>query len=823
MKKRYEPIFLDNRYLKNYKYSSRRGGLINFVFPPRDRKRHSDKLIQLYTQVLQNKNSNLDGIYIDFTSQKDFQLKTESLESLSKNIRLVNLKIIDGTTQATLYVPEKYKDNILNKFENYANKDKDTKNGKPANEKLVASIEEIKSATIKSFWNGSEKSLPNKTREWCEVWLINDNDTFQEHILNNFEELCEEFNIELNLNDKLVFPERIVKLAKLNTSDITTLILNCKYLAEIRPSITPSSFWIDIETDEQYEWSNELYSRITLNPDTNVSICILDTGVNNGHPLLKDILKDSNRDSFDMSWKVDDHGGHGTAMSGLAAYGCLKELMETSQVFNINYSLASYKILPPRGENEKKLWGYVTSQAVDSREIEEPNKKHIFCMAVTSASIDEEDYHIGKPSSWSSEIDRILFTNENSNRLFIISAGNLPNTSWGNYMDANNLSEIHEPGQAWNALIIGAYTEKDRINDPEKDFTDYTCIAKSGQLSPFTTTSLLWDKQWPNKPDVVFEGGNALIDKSNFTTIHDDLSLLTTNWKPFESFFTIINATSAATALASNFAAQLYCRFPNAQPETIRALIVHSANWTKEMYDQYIPKGNSAKKNDYFNLLRACGYGVPNLERAINCYDNSLTLISENTIQPFIKEKNNIKMNEMNFYELPWPKDILLSIGNSDIQMKVTLSYFIEPSPSELERYKINRYQYQSFGLRFDVNHPLESKKEFIERKNKYESDDSYISTGLNSSDYWLLGVNQRDRGSIISDIWQGKAADLATCNFVCVYPITGWWKTRENLKRYKQNVKYTLIVSIYSQEENIDLYTPVDIQINIPALEIKI
>ena len=41
--------------------------------------------------------------------------------------------------------------------------------------------------------------------------------------------------------------------------------------------------------------------------------------------------------------------------------------------------------------------------------------------------------------------------------------------------------------------------------------------------------------------------------------------------------------TSAATALASKFAAELYYSYSNLWPETIRGLIVHAADWTPAM------------------------------------------------------------------------------------------------------------------------------------------------------------------------------------------------------------------------------------------------
>jgi hypothetical protein len=110
----------------------------------------------------------------------------------------------------------------------------------------------------------------------------------------------------------------------------------------------------------------------------------------------------------------------------------------------------------------------------------------------------------------------------------------------------------------------------------------------------------------------VFEGGNLLFNASlNDKIKHPDLSLLTTNWQfLYTSLLKCTYATSAANALGANFVARLYSTFPEATPETIRGLVVHSANWTDKMFAQF--KGTTNSDRDVFKkLLRTCGYGVP--------------------------------------------------------------------------------------------------------------------------------------------------------------------------------------------------------------------
>ena len=110
------------------------------------------------------------------------------------------------------------------------------------------------------------------------------------------------------------------------------------------------------------------------------------------------------------------------------------------------------------------------------------------------------------------------------------------------------------------------------------------------------------------------------------------LSLLTTHHEPTNRLFTTTNATSAATALAARMSAQVMATYPELWPETVRGLIVHSAQWTPAMRQAHLPLAPA--KRHYRQLVQRCGFGVPNLERALWTVANSLTLVVQGTLQP---------------------------------------------------------------------------------------------------------------------------------------------------------------------------------------------
>lgn len=139
------------------------------------------------------------------------------------------------------------------------------------------------------------------------------------------------------------------------------------------------------------------------------------------------------------------------------------------------------------------------------------------------------------------------------------SAGNIESSNLQSlgYPTANTLFSVENPGQAWNAITIGAYA-----NIVQTKIPNYHAVADVGDLSPHSTTSLLWQTKWPIKPDIVCAGGNMATD-GTFYTDSDDLSLLTLNRDFVHHAFETSRATSAATAQAAWMAAKIQAQYPD--------------------------------------------------------------------------------------------------------------------------------------------------------------------------------------------------------------------------------------------------------------------
>jgi hypothetical protein len=550
---------------------------------------------------------------------------------------------------------------------------------------------------------------------------------------------------------------------------------------------------------------------------------VLDTGVNRGHPLLQGSLAIADCHACDPTWGAHDQEGHGTEMAGLALYGDLTHVLAASGPVHLRHRLESVKILPDEGENPPELYGAITAEATSRVEVEAPDRPRCFSMAITA--LDERDR--GQPTSWSAAVDALaagraldatsaglVYLDDGSDplrRLFVLSAGNVDAMELEvGHLNRSEADPVHDPAQAWNALTVGAFTEKTLINDSA--WSGWLAVAPAGELSPWSTTGVVFAEAWPIKPDVVFEGGNVVKNaKDEVDFPCPDLCLLSTHHQPAKKSFVLTWATSASTAQAARLAAIIAAEYPALWPEAVRALIVHSAEWTAKMQSHL--RGASGKRARA-RLVRRYGFGVPHVERALRSAGDALTLIAQDTIRPFVDGK----MREMHFFELPWPREVLQGLGETPVRLRVTLSYFVEPNPGR--RGWKQKHGYASHGLRFEVKGPTESIEEFRKRLNQraLDEDEEKPSAGGDSSE-WYLGEQARNHGSIHSDILQGFAADLAERGVIGIYPVGGWWKHQPKRDRSEKGARYALVVSIETPGVETDIWTPVAAQVGLPIM----
>lgn len=150
---------------------------------------------------------------------------------------------------------------------------------------------------------------------------------------------------------------------------------------------------------------------------------------------------------------------------------------------------------------------------------------------------------------------------------------------------------------------------------------------------------------------------------------------------------------------------------------------------------------------------------------------NALALVAQAEIQPFTCGKGGTKLNQAHFFALPWPTDTLLALGEHEVRLRVSLSYFIEPNPSADAH--LSPARYRSAGLRFDLRRRNEPQDRFEARVNALASiEDGEELPGSFADQGRLLGERSISAGSLHVEEWRCNAADLADRNAIAVFPV---------------------------------------------------
>ncbi len=742
--------------------------------------------------------------FITVRAEDNSELQINSLEDKKSDVEVV--KIIPEKNEAIIDSPNLELAYLKKKVEKYSQGATDSNRAK--NEDLIAPIKEFSHRNEEDVISTDLLSENDATKKlWIEIECrggkikSSDKNTLTISQMNS---LKTKFN--LTCLEYFIATERIFFFTRMSLNEIKKAI-----------KITDCIIYVDRARDIIRNWLSLEYSKISneqiqnmkiISPNPNSAVvAILDSGLAEKHPLLKDsVLNCCSVIAEDQT--TGDVDGHGTEMAGICIFDNLAKTIDIGQFSSPNF-IESAKVYHPSTSNDENrhFWASLTQDAVQNLN-NKLDKNRVFVMAITAPLLGDKTN-----TRWSQALDQIIYNDGIDTNLFCVSIGNVNEGSYNfrNYPDENIQNHnIQDPAQSINALTIGAYTELADI--PRQDYQNFQVLAPKGGLSPYSSTNNL---EHCIKPEVVFEGGNKLYDQH--MSSNDDLLSLVTTSKDFTQGKSLnsFNATSCATSLAGNFAAKVWNIYPEARPESIRGLIVHSASWTDKLKEQFNPNNNAEGKN---KLLSACGYGVPDIDYAMNSTPKRATIIIEDEIV----NKNSSGDRQIKIFKLPIPEDVMTTDLNAKANLKVTLSYFAEPNEPEREK----RNKYRGLDLEWDFQGPTENddifnirindvfRKKFNEGKDeedKFKSSDSSQFT-------WKIGKQRRNRGTVQSDELESlvSLSEIVGAKGVAVYPRLGWWDNKRDFEN--KSMKFSLIITVeVFSEKDIDIYTPIKNAVDIP------
>jgi hypothetical protein len=527
-------------------------------------------------------------------------------------------------------------------------------------------------------------------------------------------------------------------------------------------------------------------------PDSNApKVCVIDSGVQESHILLKASIDSENSRSW-IPGKTEEtadyvsNGGHGTRVAGAVLYprniprsGTEKAVcwIQNARVLDDNCKLPQ-QLFPPT----------LLSDIVEFYHPGLTGTK-IFNHSITGVVPCRTQYM----SAWAAAIDNLTW---HKDILFIVASGNLPlngnigstrlsvqehlaaNRTYPDYL-LENSCRIANPAQSFQALTVGS------ISSASYHVPPYSSISQKDKPSAFSCSGLgIWETI---KPEVVEYGGDLVRDEATPpnitypTNVCPELVRSTLSGGPAIAADNV--GTSFAAPKVSHIAACLAAKLPDENCLLYRALIVQSARlpeWAENKLDS----------------IRLMGYGIPNLERALNNSPNRITLIT--------RGERTIKARQAHVYQVKLPEELRTQGEAFDIRVEVTLSYKAQP-----RRTRRNRRKYLSTWLDWDCSKKGEDPERFLARILKqYDApEDSEKGEGIFK---WTLGKQNnhgiikdvsRSTGTLQKDWTIVKSFELTEAFCIAVVGHEGWNNDPD------ATVPYSLVVSFEAVGVNIPIY----------------
>jgi hypothetical protein len=523
-------------------------------------------------------------------------------------------------------------------------------------------------------------------------------------------------------------------------------------------------------------------------------ICVLDSGVNSNHPLLRSAFGEA--ENFVDGQGAEDDAGHGTAVAGIVLYGNLEECLAMSH-WKPEVWLYSGKVMMKAPDGDDKA-------VFDTITIEQCLEKavsyfagdlgcRIFNVSLGNESAPYDGRHI---QGIAYTLDRLA---REYNVLFVVSAGNfrgtetLPKADWRaeypEYLLADE-SFIIDPAPALNVLTVGSLANhtateaEQRYGDRE---VNELSPATEDQPSPFTRHGPSLKGAF--KPELMAHGGNLASPMRSqgeqWRKVYRRLGVLTLNHTFFgTTLFKDISGTSFAAPYITHLAGRLLNLYPNASANLLRAVLVNHAD-IPEACRTAFPRALQERVRD------VVGYGKVNADTLFRSTDYEVVLLAEDTI-----------LNDSHqFYELPLPESFLRS-HRARRQLRVTMAY-CPPVRTTRVDYIATKICYRLVKGR--------SLAEVQRHFNQALKKDVGKTIPDASSANRQITSQEREKGTVQSSVWTYRQLSPNDKWFIVVTRQDKDWGT----PLCKESEDYALVVTVSDREnQEVQLYTQIQARI---------
>jgi subtilisin family serine protease len=410
---------------------------------------------------------------------------------------------------------------------------------------------------------------------------------------------------------------------------------------------------VDLDVAQLLETTAQGLGVVEAPEDDSPIVAVLDTGVNDAHPLLAGVVvaKTSEPESLGLN----DVYGHGTRVSGIVAYGDIRECLEDG-LFQPVARIGSGKIVNDLGNlDDRRLIASQVNSVV--------RRLHSAGCRVFNLSLGDRNaqYSGGKVGQWTAILDELA---HELDILFIVSAGNYTHTpenhpeehhtAYPAYLIAGQ-NRIYDPATAANALTVGAVAHTAAVRNDGPGYVATRPIADVGEPAPFTCVGPGVNRVI--KPELCDDGGNKLYDGLVQDLIPmPESEIITTHHEFLNRLFTTAVGTSYAAPLVAHKAAMVLQAFPRASANLIRALLVSSAEVPEPSLLRL--QGSSAE-----TISHVCGYGIADPALATTSDTNRVVLYAD----------TEIGIDKFFVYEIPIPPEFADTTGQRRI--RVTLAF----------------------------------------------------------------------------------------------------------------------------------------------------